>query len=719
MPPIHRVDIETWTRDEDNAGTDDQLDVIVAFQDGRSFRQRLNNAYDNFERGQRDRFTLDLSTPQAATALVGQTPDTLRSITVIKASGSNMWKCEALGLRVNDVVVLSRYAWANLDVTGDQITVTRRADGKLDGLELELRTANVPDADTDDPVYCNVIFSDGTTLYSPKNLRLDVGPQGNDFERNNAFSSYAYMLPLPSALIQKSAADVAEVYVRKSGTSGWLLKSARLLADGDVTPVIAAGQIHQFIDTSSAVLGHDDWSSRSIGTPSTTAADVPWPTATGSSGAPVYQISGPVLGHVSDGSARIVYRVERDGTYKVKLFSSADVLLGEQSLTLAPTGTFQWTGLSANTHYRFRFYRVQGGADVHLPEGDGAFRTAPPEGTGVKLTVGVGSCCRNSKNTAQPVWSRILDIALDPAVDPAGAVNDLRFFIHMGDTFYLYDEVTGDPNGAPDSLSAMVAANLSSRKHPGFLQMARRVPCYAVWDDHDFRYNDKDSAGYALKDQARQVFLSYWGNPDPAQPSFGLTTRWSHGNIDFYLMDGRYNRQLSAGVLFGAAQRSWVINDIVARGPGRLRVLVSGSTWNHTYKDDDNQAYGSDVYDSEREAFYAQLASLLGSTIKGLVLLAGDVHRHEIYEVALPSGGSKVAPEIVCSPLAYNSDANCKLTLTGERKRSEGKTSGFASLHFDTRADPWTLAVKFRRDTDGYVFIDKTYTLGADGQFRY
>lgn len=719
MAVIYRIDVETWTRDEDNAGTDDRIDVIVQFQDGRQFRQQLNNAYDNFERGQRDRFTLDLSAGSAAAALSGQTPDTLRSITVIKASGSDMWKCEALGLRVNDVVVLSRYAWANLDVTNDQVTVTRRTDGKLDGLELAITTANVPNAETDDPVYCNVLFSDGTPLYSPKNLRLDVGPQGNDFERSNAFSSYAYLLPLPAAPLERSAADIAEVYVRKSGTDGWLLKSARLFADGGATPVIGNGQVNQFLDNSGAALGHDDWSSRSIGTPSTTAADTPWPTTPGAAGAPVYQIAGPVLGHISDSSARIVYRVEREGTYKVKLYSSSNALLGEQSAALAPTGTFTWTGLSANTHYRFRFYRVQGGGELYLPEGDGELRTAPAEGAGVKLTVGIGSCCRNSKNSAQPVWSRILDIALDPAVDPAGAVNDLRFFIHMGDTFYLYDDVTGDPGDATDSLSAMAASNLSSRKHAGFLQMARRVPCYAIWDDHDFRYNNKDSVGYGLKDQARQVFLSYWGNPDPVSASFGLTTRWSYGNIDFYLMDGRTCRQIGAGALFGAAQMSWVMNDIASRGPNRLRVLVSGSTWNHTQTDADGQAYGCAGYATEREAFYGQLAALLGSTIKGLVLLSGDIHRHEIYQVALPSGGAKVAPEIVCSPLAYNSDAGAAQSITGERKASKGDRSGFASLHFDTRSDPWTLTVKYRLDTTGAVFLEKTYTLAEDGQFRY
>jgi hypothetical protein len=714
---INWIEVEVWTRDEDNGETDDRIDVIVRFADGRSFRQRLADANNNFERRQRERFTLDLAA--AAEVVAGQTPESLSAITLIKASGTNMWKCEAVGVRVNDAVVLTRYVAANLDVTGDQVTIARRQDGGLDGLELWLETADVPNGDTDDPIYCNVVFSDGATLYPTRNLQLDVGPLGNDFERDNALTSYRYLLPLPASL-PRTAAQLAEVYLRKAGSNGWLLKSARLYANGVAAPVLGSSQINQFLDSSAAALGHADWSSRSIGTPSALAAELPWPTAPGASGAPRYQLSGPVLGHLSFDSARVLYRVEDEGPYRLKLFSAGGALLGEQTLTLAPTGTFVWTRLTADTHYRFRFFRVTAsGGEVALPEGDGELRTAPPDGASVKMSVGIGSCCRNSKNPAQPVWARIRELALDPAQDPASATNDLRFFLHMGDTFYLYDDVVGEPQPTTDHLSTIASANLSSRKHAGFLQMARRVPCYAVWDDHDFRFNNKDSSGYSLKEQAREVFLSYWGNPAPASAAFGLATRWSYGNIDFYLLDGRFARRRSEGVLFGAAQWSWVIGDIAARGPNRMRVLVSGSTWNHTQQDADSQAYGSSVFTAEREAFYAQLGALVGPTIKGLVLLSGDIHRHEIYEVALPAGGTKVAPELVCSPLAYNAEANGTRAPTGERKASAGDRSGFASLHFDTRADPWTLTVRYRLDTTGAVFLSKTYTLGADGQFRY
>jgi hypothetical protein len=134
--------------------------------------------------------------------------------------------------------------------------------------------------------------------------------------------------------------------------------------------------------------------------------------------------------------------------------------------------------------------------------------------------------------------------------------------------------------------------------------------------------------------------------------------------------------------------------------------------------DSSEQSYGAAVFAAEREAFYAQLAALMGGTIKGLVLLSGDIHRHEIYEVALPAGGSKVAPELVCSPLA-NTNTNPSRSASGERKASRGDRSGFASLHFDTRADPWQLTVRYRLNTTGEEFLSKTYVLDSNGQFRW
>jgi len=728
---INRIEVETWTRDEPNAGTNDRIDCVITFKDGRYFQQRLNNPNVNdFQRGQRDRFRLNLNTPRAATAdVINQNVDSIKSIQIKKIGGNSKWKCGAVGIRVNDVVVLSRYVTADLQHSGESFTVDLRTDGKLDGLEIKITTPNVARAGTDDPVYCNVVFSDTSVLYSPNNLLLDLTGV-DDFQPNNPYSTYSYLLPLPHSLIDKYPTDISEVYIRKSGSDGWLLGAARLYTNGEVTPLIANRAINQLLDNSKAVFKIRDWSSRSILKPDdTTSASLPM-----DQDKVKCRILGPVLGHITDSSAKILYRVEREGSYMLRIYLyGSNTIFNQITASLHPTGSFEITGLQANTAYSFKFFHILNNAEISMPEGDGSFRTFPLSNRGVKFSFGIGSCARNSDDINQLVWTQVRKVALDPSVDPLNArTNDLRFFIHMGDTFYFFDGDLLDTDLAKnqDVLAAALAANLSSRKNTNFLDMARRVPCYAVWDDHDFRQNNKDSVNFPSKDLAKKAFLSYWGNQNPLLEKYGLTTRLSYGNVDLYLMDGRYLRNKHKGEMFTTEQCNWILNDIKKRGARRLRILISGSTWNHTLKERGKQflgiryekshkePYGNNAYKSEREAFYKGLSNLIGSTISGLVFMSGNIHQNEIFEIKLP--GNRVAPEIVCSPLTKNGKAKKKHSIKGERKWSSRSVYGFASVHIDTRRryPKWTMTVRYRKDKDGSIYKMQHYVLHND-QFKW
>lgn len=319
----------------------------------------------------------------------------------------------------------------------------------------------------------------------------------------------------------------------------------------------------------------------------------------------------------------------------------------------------------------------------------------------------------------------------------------------MGDTFYFFDKEGMDTDLAkiPDVLEAALGANLVPRKNVNFLNTIRRVPTYAVWDDHDFRRNNKDSRGFPRKDLSRKAFLSYWGNPEPVSNSYGLTSRLTYGNVDIYLMDGRYVRDKNKKTLFTPGQCKWVVNDIKNRGAGRMRILVSGSAWNHSLM--------SKTYQPEIEKLYKRLTDLIGSgIIKGLIFLSGDIHKHAIYEILLPN--DKVAPEIICSPLTRNFPRNSIWKgmekewhkLKNEVKKVSSlvkgtlrslhllravknrnleirwrrRTNGFASIHIDTRIyarhPSWTMTVRFRKRKDGSVFKTLRYVL-ENNQFKW
>jgi hypothetical protein len=682
--PITSIEVEVWTRDEPEAGTHEEVRCTLAFAGIPGLDVRLDEPnVDNFRRGAKETFQIT-PIPSAIAAL---SPDAVLGLTIrlARPPGPVIWKTAAVGLRVNGLLVMSR--WARNDLPGEEIVADRRGAGLLDGLEVEIHTADIPRGGTDDPVYCGVRLRSGVDIVT--DLRLDYEDE-NDFERG---ARRRYMLPLSSDLAPTVTADEIErITIRKDGDDGWALGSVALFANG--VDVFRNASIDQFLDSSAAVLRQRTWTSD--------------------------RIVGPVLGGLGADFARIQVRIEQPGSVEARLTPPSGPTLVRTALA-APTAVIEFDGLAADTTYAYELFR----AGVAIPNTDGQLRTFPPENQGAAFSFAFGSCVRNKFDTDQPGWEQLRERA-----------DELRFFLHLGDTFYFYDDDvlrTGNPGAAKDVWRAMSAAHLSSRLHPKFLRMARRLPTMAVWDDHDFAGNNSIGEAFPHRNAARDIFLSYWANPNlgPTWRSFGLTSRVSIGRVDFYLLDGRFNRKV-IGEFFSRGQCDLVLGAIDSRaatlGP-RLVVLVSGGPW-HSMDQSDSYAQRLlffPLYAAERTRFFGDLAARVADgRIRGLVLLSGDAHRAEIYEDELASG--IVAPELVSSGLAMPRRGTESRPITRERRFSrgvdpkDGSFANFCVVSVDTRDatpnDRWSLRADFRRSDNGEVFFSKSYVL-TDNQFMW
>jgi hypothetical protein len=555
----------------------------------------------------------------------------------------------------------------------------------ITSIEVEVHTADMPRGDTDDPVYCSVRLRSGVDVVT--DFRLDHEGE-NDFERG---ARRKYTLPLPADLSPTVAPDdIERITIRKGGDNGWALGGVTLFANG--VEVFRNASINQFLDSSAAVLGERTWTSD--------------------------RIVGPVLGGLGQDFARIQVRIEQPGMVEARLTPPSGPTL-VRSAPAAPTAVIEFDGLAADTTYAYELVR----AGVPIPNTDGQLRTFPPENQGSAFSFAFGSCVRNRFDTGQQVWDQLLQRA-----------DELRFFLHLGDTFYFFDSDvlrTGNPGAAKDVERALSAAHLSSRLHSKFLRMARRLPTMAVWDDHDFGGNNSIGEAFPRRDVARDVFLSYWANPDlgPTWRRFGLTSRLSIGRADFYLLDSRFNRKV-IGEFFSEGQCDLVLDSIDSRaatlGP-RLVFLVSGSPW-HSMDQSDSYAerlLWIPLYAGERTGFFGNLATRVADgRIRGLVLLSGDAHRAETYENELASG--IVAPELVSSGLAMPRRGTESRPITRERRYSQGvdqrdgSYANFCVVSVDTRDetpnDNWSLRADYRRSDNGEVFFSKRYVL-TDNQF--
>lgn len=318
-------------------------------------------------------------------------------------------------------------------------------------------------------------------------------------------------------------------------------------------------------------------------------------------------------------------------------------------------------GLEPNTRYYYRVL-VDGVVDRYQPT-PYATQTAP-EGP-ADFRVAFGSCARYAWDREQQVFDGVVSQAPD-------------LFFWLGDNVYADTE-------APE----MIADELRRQRGVARMQpLIRSVPQLAIWDDHDFGYNNSDGSSPG-KHQALAVFRRYWANPSfglPATP--GVFFDFSYGGVDFIFLDGRFYRDPNAiadhpGKSFlGAAQTAWLKERLLAsRAP--FKVLVCGSGWSSA-DGPDGDTWSACL--SERNALFDFIRD---RNISGVVLLSGDSHVGELNCIPRSESGGYDLYDLVSSPLA-NAMSDSWVTQKPEARLRKVYVKGpnFGVLDFRQTPEP-------------------------------
>src|SRR5262249_60635098 len=135
-------------------------------------------------------------------------------------------------------------------------------------LVLEVSTVDAGDARSNDLLYVNVVFTDGTRLYEPFNRLVApaAAPPGGGTPIGPLPAPGAgkkLALPVPSG-IKRRLGDIAEVFIRKDGDDGWFVGSVLLFANDHALPLIGNRHANQFLDNDDDVLYLREWSTRSF-----------------------------------------------------------------------------------------------------------------------------------------------------------------------------------------------------------------------------------------------------------------------------------------------------------------------------------------------------------------------------------------------------------------------------------------------------------------------
>jgi len=369
---------------------------------------------------------------------------------------------------------------------------------------------------------------------------------------------------------------------------------------------------------------------------------------------------GPLVGAVSDSTARLLVRTDATRRVEVQLDEAAlpgapvaySVVYPPASRDFTQVVTF--SGLKPSTAYEARVL-VDG---VQAPR-KGTFRTPTSPGAGGKFKFAFGSCARDG---AQPIFSMLRGRSLD-------------LFVFVGDNHY---------GNTPDRDSLRWYYRWSWAR-PGRSELLSEASTLATWDDHDYVGNNTNSTSTG-RTTALKVFKEYWANP-----SFGTTatpgvfTTHRFGDAEFFLLDDRYHRAAataSTGSILGTDQTAWLVS-VLKASTATFKFVACGSLLGPG---------ATESWHNERPAALTALhAAIKSNKIQGVVFLSGDIHKSLFQEHLKATTGGYDIPELVSSPLANaQTGQTCTAGPTGYNRRACEKDGDYATeVEVDTTlADP-------------------------------
>lgn len=191
------------------------------------------------------------------------------------------------------------------------------------------------------------------------------------------------------------------------------------------------------------------------------------------------------------------------------------------------------------------------------------------------------------------------------------------------------------------------------RSHPDVQLLLRRMPHYAIWDDHDFGANNF-GASYVYKDESRKVFMNYWANPSYGMDGKGIYTQFAYSDAAFFMLDDRTWRSSDdmkdsvngqpnpEKTMLGRKQMSWLKDALLQSRYSTFKIIAIGSQVLNSYSPFDCFYH----YPAEHKELLDFIAD---NKIEGVIFMTGDRHHSEI--IKMERKGHYTLYDITTSPL--------------------------------------------------------------------
>ncbi|MDC0368798.1 alkaline phosphatase D family protein [Opitutales bacterium] len=383
------------------------------------------------------------------------------------------------------------------------------------------------------------------------------------------------------------------------------------------------------------------------------------------------EIAGPITGDVRANQATLwmyapskskcTFSYLAEGSSK-KINKTGNLTALSNQAAKVPGQIFKSTmnGLAPDTRYQYQV-SINGKAD---PKWKGSFKTAPVEGTSTAFRMAITSCMHIKR--AQRSWNLLLEEQPD-------------LHLTVGDTHYAD---TTNP-------TVQLEHHLTYRREKEFAKVLQQVPTYAMWDDHDYGPNNSDGTA-----KGKEFSLAGWTQAWPNPPSGtsktpGAFFKFSRGDVDFFVVDGRYHRSPNElpdddkKRMLGDAQFEWLLNGL-KNSKAKFKIIASGSVLEHSKVD------GWRIFTFSRHRLFDAIKE---HKISGVMYIGGDMHKSLVWQHHESDRVGYPMIEIMSSGI------------------TNGKDLSFATIDFDTTvADP-TARVRIIYGRGEKINTDKTWKL--------
>ena len=203
---------------------------------------------------------------------------------------------------------------------------------------------------------------------------------------------------------------------------------------------------------------------------------------------------------------------------------------------------------------------------------------------------------------------------------------DPRALLLLGDNVYIDD---------PETPQMQRFHYYRRQSQPEWVKLARQVPIYGIWDDHDFTTNDgwggPDINKPTWKRKVWEIFKENYDNPyyGGGEDQPGCWFDFWVGEVHFVLIDGRYYRESPKGTdpsMLGSAQMKWLKNTL--KKPAVFTVLCTNVPMTPKVKPGSKDTW--DGFDGERQRIFNFIAE---EKIPGVIILSADRHRSDAYKI--------------------------------------------------------------------------------------